>query len=94
MTAEFIAKGFAARVLVNYAGDRISDVGSNEAPDIIEEGRPTVDLVFSQRVGPMGIRFTVDNLTDSEYLFTQGTEEQRAYKLGRSIGLSISYSLF
>jgi hypothetical protein len=94
MTGEFTAAGFGARVLVNYAGDRISDVGSNEAPDIIEEGRATVDLVFSQRIGRMGLRFTIDNLTDSEYLFTQGAEEQRAYKLGRAFGLSLSYSLF
>jgi hypothetical protein len=94
MSAEFTAKGFGARALVNYAGDRISDVGSNEAPDIIEEGRASVDLVVSQRIGRMGIRFTIDNVTDSEYLFTQGTEEQRVYKLGRAIGVSISYSLF
>ena len=35
----------------NYFGDRISDVGANEAPDIIEQGRGSLDLVFSQRFG-------------------------------------------
>ncbi len=52
LTAEYALQGFSARVLVNYAGDRISDVGANQAPDIVEEGRETVDLVFTQRLGP------------------------------------------
>jgi TonB-dependent receptor len=94
LMAEYAVRGFSTRVLFNYAGDRISDVGSNGAPDVVEEGRSTLDLVFSQRVGPLGLRLTVDNLTDSEYLFTQGSEEQRVFKLGRTIGLSFSYSLF
>ena len=50
-TAEYATGGFSARVLLNYAGDRISDVGANQAPDAIEEGRETVDLVFTQRLG-------------------------------------------
>ena len=42
--------GFSTRVLFNYFGDRISDVGANEAPDIIEQGRGSLDLVFAQRI--------------------------------------------
>ena len=42
----------------------------------------------------LGIRLTLENLTDSEYLFTQGAEEQRVYKLGRTIAVSFGYSLF
>ena len=37
-------------MLFNYFGDRISDVGANEAPDIIEEGRGSLDVVFAQRL--------------------------------------------
>jgi hypothetical protein len=94
LMAEYTVKGFGARVLFNYAGDRISDVGSNEAPDIVEEGRGSLDLVFSQRIGRVGFRLNLENLTDGEYLFTQGAEEQRVFKLGRGIGFSLSYSLF
>ena len=51
--AEYTLSGFSARLLFNYFGDRISDVGSNEAPDIIEQGRGSLDLVFSQRFGAL-----------------------------------------
>ena len=63
--------GFSTRVLFNYFGDRISDVGANQAPDIIEQGRGSLDLVFGQRVRGLGIRLTLENLTNSDYLFTQ-----------------------
>ena len=58
---------------VNYAGDRISDVGSNQAPDIIEEGRGTRGLrVHAARSARFNVRLSGENLTDTEYLFTQG----------------------
>ena len=34
-------------MLYNYFGDRISDVGANEAPDIVEQGRGTLDVVLA-----------------------------------------------
>jgi outer membrane receptor for monomeric catechols len=97
VTGEFAVGGFSTRVLFNYFGDRISDVGANEAPDIIEQGRGMVDVVFGQRVGGFGIRLSLENLTDSEYLFTQTLttdETQRLYTLGRTIALSFSYNVF
>ncbi len=94
LMAEYTIGGFSSRVLYNYFGDRISDVGSNQAPDVLEDGRGSVDLVFSQRVRGLGLRLTIENLTDSDYLFTQGIEEQRRYRLGRTIALSLGYSLF
>jgi outer membrane receptor protein involved in Fe transport len=92
--AEYTVRGFASRVLYNFFGDRISDVGANQAPDVIEQGRGSLDVVFSQRLGRLGLRVTLENLTDSEYLFTQGTEEQRVFKLGRTFAVSFGYSLF
>jgi outer membrane receptor protein involved in Fe transport len=98
LLGEVTAGGFSARVLFNFYDDRISDVGANEAPDIVEQGRGSLDLVVSQRWRGLGIRLNLENLTDGEYLFTQGTgtieETQRRYKLGRTVGLSFSYSLF
>jgi outer membrane receptor protein involved in Fe transport len=78
-------------------------VGSNEAPDVVEQGRETIDLVFGQRLGDrLNLRLSFENLTDSEWLFQQGDiidrvegdGVQRAFKLGRTIGFSIGYSLF
>jgi hypothetical protein len=94
LMAEYTLHGFSSRILVNYFGDRISDVGSNQAPDVIEEGRASLDLVFGQKFNRFNIRFTVDNLTDSTFLFTQGAEDQRVFKLGRTIGLSVGLSVF
>ena len=97
LAAEFAARGFSTRLLFNYVGDRISDVGANQAPDIIEEGRGSLDLVIGQRIRGLGIRLTFENLTDSDYLFTQtlGTPEtQRLFKLGRTVALSFGYNVF
>jgi TonB-dependent receptor len=97
LAAEYARGGFSTRLLFNYFGDRISDVGANEAPDIIEEGRGSVDLVFGQKIGPLGIRLTLENLTDSDYQWTQTlstAETQRLYRLGRTVALSFSYNVF
>jgi TonB-dependent receptor len=95
VTAEFARGGFGARVLVNYAGDRISDVGANQAPDVVEQGRETVDLVFTQRLGShFTLRLSGENLTDSEILFTQGNRTQRSFKFGRTIGISVGVNVF
>jgi TonB-dependent receptor len=92
--AELSARGFSARVLYNYFGDRISDVGSNEAPDIVEQGRGSLDVVLAKRFRRVGLRLTFENLTDTEHLFTQGAREQRVYKLGRVTALSLSFNAF
>ena len=98
LAGEFTAGGFSTRLLFNYFGDRIADVGANQAPDIIEQGRGSLDLVFSQRFGGLGVRLSLENLTDSDYLFTQGEEvqlqDQRLYRLGRTIALSFGYNVF
>jgi TonB-dependent receptor len=97
LAAEYFVGGFSTRLLFNYFGDRIADVGANEAPDIIEQGRGRLDVVFSQRLRGLNIRLNVENLTDSDYLFTQTltTEEtQRLFKLGRTVSLSFGYNVF
>ena len=89
--------GFSTRVLYNYVGDRISDVGANEAPDIVEQGRGALDVVLAQRLRGLTIRATLENLTDSEYQYTQSLAVdriQRLYKLGRSYTVSFSYNVF
>jgi len=97
VAGEFTVRGFSTRLLVNYFGDRISDVGANEAPDIIEQGRGSIDLVFSQRLRGLGIRLTFENLTDSDIHYTQTLnveETQRLYRLGRTIALAFGYNVF
>jgi len=93
-TVEGTAGGFSTRLLFNYVGDRISDVGSDDAPDIVEQGRSSLDLVFIQRLRGLSLRLTLENLTDGEFLYTQGDDTQRSYKLGRTIQFSVAYSIF
>jgi hypothetical protein len=92
--AEYTNRGFTGRVLVNYFGDRISDVGSNQAPDIVEEGRGSVDIVVGQKIGRFNVRFSIDNVTDTDYEFTQGSETQRIFQLGRTFGVSFGVKGF
>ena len=95
ITGEYAVGGFSARVLWNYVGDRISDVGANQAPDVVEEGRGTMDLVFVQRFNQrFNIRFSAENVTDADYMFTQGDRRQRAYRLGRTFGVAIGIDAF
>ena len=97
-SAAYVIRGFSSRILYNYFGDRISDVGANEAPDIIEQGRGSLDVVFAQKIGGLGVRLTFENLTDSEYLFTQGEgaqrQDQRVFRPGRTIAISFGYNVF
>ena len=86
------ARDLSGRVLVNFYDDRISDVGVFGTPDILEEGRTTLDVVVTKTFGTWALRLTGTNLTDSEWLFSQGGELQRAYKEGRTVGLSVSYA--
>lgn len=96
-TAEYVLRGFQTRLLYNFFGDRISDVGANGAPDILEQGRGALDLVFAQRIRGFGVRLTLENLTDEDYEFTQTLttrETQRLYRTGRVVALSFGYNVF
>ena len=85
--------GFSGRLLWNYFDDRISDVGSLGLPDIIEKGRQSLDLVFSRRWDLASLKIALSNLTDQDYVYTQGAggPNQRIYNLGRSISFGITY---
>ena len=87
--AEFRRSDFAARLLWNYFDDRIVDVGSLGLPDIIEEGRSSVDVVLSHRWDVLSLKVAFENLLDDPFLFTQSGHEQRVFKLGRAISFGV-----
>jgi outer membrane receptor protein involved in Fe transport len=82
------------RLLYNFFGARISDVGSLGLPDIFEDSRGTLDVVLSGRWRALNLRFSAENLTDEAYTFTQGDRLQREYKLGRSFSLGVGVALY
>jgi len=83
-----------ARVLYNFFGSRISDVGSLGLPDIIEDGRGSVDVALSTAWRVLTFRFNAENLTDEDFMFTQGGLTQRRFKLGRAFQFSVGVSAF
>ena len=85
--------GGSFRVLYNFFGDRIVDVGSLGMPDIYESGRGVLDAVFQKRFAAWSLRAAFDNLLDSAHEFTQGGRVQRVFSLGRSFSLSVSYAV-
>jgi outer membrane receptor protein involved in Fe transport len=91
---EVAAPQVSVRLLYNFFGDRISDVGSLGLPDIIEDQRGSLDLVVSSRWRRLNIRFSAENLADEEFDFTQGGELQRRYRLGRTFLVNVGISAF
>ncbi|MGE3372970.1 MAG: TonB-dependent receptor [Vicinamibacteria bacterium] len=84
--------GASLRALVNWFDDRISDVGALGIPDILEQGRVSLDVTASKCLGPYTLRISGDNLADAARNFTQGGALQRSYKDGRTLSVSLSYS--
>ena len=82
--------GYSGRLLLNFFDDRISDVGSLGLPDIIQDGRSSLDFVFAKRFRQVSFRLAISNLTDAAYVFTQGGLDQRVYKLGRTMAFGLS----
>jgi hypothetical protein len=83
-----------ARALYNFFGARISDVGSLGLPDILEDGRGSLDLIVSSRVRALNVKVSAENVTDEEFDFTQGGLIQRRYQLGRTVAVSFGVSVF
>jgi TonB-dependent receptor len=82
------------RLLYNFFGKRISDVGSLGLPDIFEDSRGSLDFVLSTRWRTLNLKFSAENLTDEAYTFTQGDLLQREYKLGRAFTFGVGVGLY
>jgi hypothetical protein len=79
------------RFLTNAFSDRIADVGALGLPDIIEEGRPTFDLVVSARLGQrVTVRFSGENLGNRRIRFLQGDQIHREFEYGRTFAVQFA----
>ena len=87
--------GSMARLLYNYQGDRISDVGAQGLPDVVQVGVPRMDAVFIQPLGKSRrLKVSAENLLDHQYEYRQGDRIQRSYRIGRSFSVGISKTFF
>jgi hypothetical protein len=90
--------GSTVRMLYNFTGDKVALAGGFGLPDVIEDSRSTIDVVWAQDlnfwVPGLRLKLSGSNLTDEERLWTQGDGTFRQYDPGRAFGLSFSYSPF
>ncbi|MEO8100183.1 MAG: TonB-dependent receptor [Acidobacteriota bacterium] len=86
-----------ARLQAGYVSRRITDVGTFGVPDIYQEATPNIDFVYQYsrgERGQWGYRIEGENITNTDFRWTQGVFTQRQYKLGRTFQAGISYSFF
>jgi TonB-dependent receptor len=86
-------RGVTASFAYNYTGERIALVGAINAPDVIQEARGRVDLLF--RWTPKGfdqmfdVEFKAFNVFDEPIEWTQGGQVYEDYELGVSYSVGI-----
>ena len=89
--------GIEASLAYNYTGERIVLVGSDNAPDIIEDGRGKVDFLIKYRRLMWGqdieLEFRVQNLLDEAVFWTQGGQLYERYDIGTAYRLTLTADL-
>lgn len=84
------------RVLYNIFGARISQVGLNGIPDMIEQPRHVVDVSAAQGFGPhIDLKATVENVLNAPVRFTQGDNDRfltNRYLLGQTFWVTATYT--
>ena len=82
----------SATLLYNRVGERINAAGEGNIEDAIERPRDVLDLSLRFPVfrGISG-RLDAKNLLDARYVIQQGPVTREAYRVGRSLGLGLSW---
>ncbi len=84
-------------MFAGYVSRRITDVGTFDLPDIYQEATPNVDFVYQYTRGERGqwqYRFEAENLTNTDFRWTQGPFTQRQYVLGRTFQIGLYLLIF
>ncbi|NJL26030.1 MAG: TonB-dependent receptor [Calothrix sp. SM1_5_4] len=83
--------GFSGTLLYNVVGPRITEVGTNERPDIYEQPFHQLDFVLSQKIDKnWSAGFRAKNLLDPVVEAKQGGEVVRSLRRGRTFALGLS----
>jgi outer membrane receptor protein involved in Fe transport len=87
-----------ARALINYVGQRITEVGAFGLPDIFEDGYLGLDVFISKRfwgeAKKLELKFSGENLIDREIRFNQGPNPYWYYNRGRTFSVGVAYTIF
>ncbi|MDZ4350139.1 MAG: TonB-dependent receptor [Xanthomonadaceae bacterium] len=82
-------------LLYNTSGARISQVGVDGAPDILEQPFGQLDFSWRRRIAEnWRVSLRLRNLLDPKSEFTQGPETVREFKKGRELGVTVEWSPF
>jgi outer membrane receptor protein involved in Fe transport len=85
------------RLLYNLVGNRITEVGANRQPDVIEQPNHFLDFSFAKRFNNFDrwqIKFTGQNLLNRAISHLQGDQIFYQYKLGRVFSIGLSYDIY
>ncbi|RPH95968.1 MAG: hypothetical protein EHM68_11845 [Lysobacterales bacterium] len=86
-------RGINASLLFNIFGESIVDVGTNGAPDIYQQPRAVLDLVYAHKFRKhWKFKFRARNLLDAEVELTQGDKTRRSFYVGREYQAAIEWS--
>ena len=86
------ARGHQVTLLINQNGESIKDVGILGNPDVIEEPRLDVNLVWRWDVTEnFSFRAKVDNILNDEVEFTQGGQTFQGYTSGTEFQLGVDW---
>lgn len=86
------SSGTALTVLYNRFGSRISQVGTQLLPDVLEEPRDAFDVVIGQPLGSrFGVKASASNILGAEHRYTQGGDLLRGWEPGRVFSLKLSW---
>jgi TonB-dependent receptor len=89
--------GIEGSLAYNYTGERVILVGAENAPDIIEDARGKLDLLFKYtwRMLDTDVELAIkaQNILDSEVQWTQGGLPYESYDAGVSYSVGLRMSL-
>lgn len=90
--------GLDATLSFNMFGERLVIVGQEGTPDIFEQTRPQLDFTISKKFKEnLSVRLSAKNLLDPEYKLQSSFKGNdyiySNYNLGRTISMSLSYTI-
>ena len=84
--------GSKATLLYNVVGEKISEVGAQGVPNVIEQPAPQLDFVYKQDLSDsLKMSFKMNNILNPERQFKQEDEVSRSYKKGMSASLGVKW---
>lgn len=91
-------KNIDAALSFNMFGERLVIVGQEGTPDIFEQARPQLDFTISKKFKEnLSVRLSAKNLLDPEYKLQSSFKGNdyiySNYKVGRTISMSLSYTI-